>query len=773
MTTTEEAVGIDQQAMVKFLSLLHQPGQVFEVRALNTSGRYSAIWSGYFDARDTAVAQLLASDVLDKADAVYVTLNTIDPALHSRKGMHDQIMEGAKSGASTSNHDVRRLQWLLLDIDPVRPSGVASTDEQHKQAIQRAREVMVYLKDEGWPLPMAFDSGNGAALLYPIDLPPQDTELVKGALAGLDFTLSDADVHIDTSVGTGAHLVRLPGTMNRKGAGDEARPHRPAQFLGAVPPNPRSRTVGRARLEALAALVPKPETPPRKGMDFDLQGWITEHAPEFDGPTAWAGGQKWVADVCPWDSSHANRSAYIVQMGHGAIGAGCQHTSCAGNDWHVLRALREPGWQEYRPSASSERPSTALETHAPASRVRLTRMSDVTPEAVQWLWPDRIPYGKITIIAGDPGVGKSFLLEDLAARVSVGGELPDRQGRIAQGSVLMLVAEDGLADTIRPRLDGQGADASKVLVIESVDEPNGTERLVNLQKDIEQITRAIEDTAASVVIIDPINAYLGSTDGHKDTEIRNILSPLKVVAERTGAAFILVMHLSKGSAGSKPIYRVISSIGFTAAARSVLAVAKSPEDPDIRVLVPVKSSVSKDAPGLTFTINSEPALVWGEASTATAEELLGDSSGSNADASSVEDAKAFLEDELQAGPLRSSTVEQGARANGISIATLRRAQEALGISRANGSLYRETTGNKGEGGWWWKLPDSYVAHSKAPEKRATYGDKAVTTPPYVAQPLDALGVSNLPAAVNESPNSPAGTNGHGPHVAPEPGGLRV
>jgi RecA-family ATPase len=218
----------------------------------------------------------------------------------------------------------------------------------------------------------------------------------------------------------------------------------------------------------------------------------------------------------------------------------------------------------------------------------VVNLADVEARITEYLWPSRVPLSKLAIIIGDPGVGKSTLALDIAARVSTGAAWPD--GGVAPISdVVLLSAEDALDDTIRPRLDRLGADVTKIHALIGIRDA-GDQRLPNLARDVELLERVVLDRSARLVIIDPVSAYLGKTDSHRDAEVRGVLGPIAAMADRTGAAVLGVMHLNKSSQGPA-LYRAIGSIAFVAAARLVLAVAPHPEDPELRIVVPMKSNI--------------------------------------------------------------------------------------------------------------------------------------------------------------------------------------
>ena len=222
-------------------------------------------------------------------------------------------------------------------------------------------------------------------------------------------------------------------------------------------------------------------------------------------------------------------------------------------------------------------------------------LSDVTAQSVHWLWPRRIARGKLGILAGEPGEGKSTVTLDLAARLTrPGGLMPDG-APAPDGDVLLLSAEDGLRDTIRPRLDACGADVRRVHALTATRDLDGTERHLELARDLPQLEAAIERYHPVLIIIDPLSAYLGRTDTWRDNEVRALLSPLASLAERHECAILGVLHLTK-NASAKVLNRIIGSIAFVAAARVVLAVASDQDDKTRRFLLPVKNRLYPNFP---------------------------------------------------------------------------------------------------------------------------------------------------------------------------------
>ena len=229
------------------------------------------------------------------------------------------------------------------------------------------------------------------------------------------------------------------------------------------------------------------------------------------------------------------------------------------------------------------------------------RASEIKPEPIRWLWPPRIALGKNSLIAGQPGLGKSQITTYLAAVTSSGGAWPC--GELCDsGEVLILSAEDDAADTICPRLDACGANLDRVHIIEAVRDKRGSDRPFHLKHDLGRLsTELTASRGVKLVIIDPISAYLGDIDSHNNTAVRGVLAPLAKFAADHGTAVVCVTHLSK-SLSADPLTRVIGSTAFGAAVRTAFLVAADSVDPDRRLFLPIKSNISRACPGLAFRI---------------------------------------------------------------------------------------------------------------------------------------------------------------------------
>lgn len=327
-----------QDTIAQALRAIIQTGATFEIR-IPQSG--SGTMSGYYTDPELAARHVVRHD--GRVPGIYVTPNPVVPACHARAA--DKLVSRAK--ATTGDADILCRRWILIDLDPVRPSGISSTDEELEASWHRAVAIREYLWQAGWGLPLLACSGNGHHLLYLIDLPNDDAarSLVQRCLAALAFLFDDAVVKVDQGVFNSARIWKLYGTLSCKGSNTPDRPHRVAAMLEV----PELQQVSADQLQALAGRCPLPE--PRRqvqgvatvpGEAFDLAGFIQRNGLPIVTVGSWQGGTRWVLGVCPWNEAHTNRSAWIAQFPSGAVAAGCHHNGCQGRKWSDLREMLEP-----------------------------------------------------------------------------------------------------------------------------------------------------------------------------------------------------------------------------------------------------------------------------------------------------------------------------------------------------------------------------------------------------------------------------------------------
>jgi putative DNA primase/helicase len=392
--------------------------------------------------------------------------------------------------------------------------------------------------------------------------------------------------------------------------------------------------------------------------------------------------------------------------------------------------------------AEDSRTAAPLPTRVAADSVCL---ADVPVAEIDWLWPRRVAVGKVTLLAGDPGLGKSFVTLDMASRVSTGAPWPRvvrRQGDKEKGrqgdtpwqaspscsgssslspclpvslsssqpetggirqssSVVLLSAEDDLADTVRPRLEAAGADCSRIVAIRAIDgnDAEGTyRRTFELGRDLAHLTNIVEEMGdCRLVVIDPISAYLGRAGENLNAEVRALMGPLADLASRYQLAVVAVTHLRKGEGAA--IYRAMGSLAFVAAARSAWMITKDPHAPQRRLLLPMKNNLGNDVGGLAYTIvpRSDGGGAVVEWSDEDVRVSCDEPASPNVSRLPNERQKArhWLAELLENGPMPTTDVHQAAVANGFSVGTIRRA-------------FRDIDGKaekQGNGGWLWRLPE--------------------------------------------------------------------
>lgn len=334
----------------------------------------------------------------------------------------------------------------------------------------------------------------------------------------------------------------------------------------------------------------------------------------------------------------------------------------------------------------------------------MINMESVKVEQIEWLLYPFIPFGKVTIIQGDPGEGKTTMVLQIIAKLTRGEPIllnqksqkeaqKDNEKNLKQEvlpqdnpmqpvNVIYQTAEDGLGDTIKPRLLAAGADCSRVLVIDDREQP-----LTMLDVRLEE---AIMQTKARMVVLDPIQGFLGTdVDMHRANEIRPLMKRVAVLAEKYHCAIILIGHMNKNSNG-KSSYRGLGSIDFQAAARSVLIVGRLKDEPELRVMCHVKSSLAPEGKSIAFRLDKDTGFEWiGEYDISADDLLSGDSRGQKS-----RKAKEFLLEILADGGMAQKKIEEEAEKRGIKKKTLRNAKLELEID----SVKR---GNQ----WFWMLPE--------------------------------------------------------------------
>ena len=323
--------------------------------------------------------------------------------------------------------------------------------------------------------------------------------------------------------------------------------------------------------------------------------------------------------------------------------------------------------------------------------LKLINMEQVETEKIDWLLYPFIPFGKVTIVQGDPGEGKTTMVLQIIAKLTKGEAvlpsgsdepaLEEKTMALEPVNVIYQTAEDGLGDTIKPRFFSAGADCSRVMVIDDNDQA-----LTMMDARLEE---AIIQTKARLVVLDPIQGFGSEVDMHRANEIRPLMKRIAVLAEKYHCAIILIGHMNKNSNG-KSSYRGLGSIDFQAAARSVLIVGRIKDEPEIRVVCHVKSSLAPEGKSIAFRLDKDTGFEWiGEYDISADDLLSGDNRGQK-----IHVAKEFLQEFLVSGSVAQTKVAEEAEVRGIKKKTLWNAKKELEIDSVK-------IGNQ----WFWMLPE--------------------------------------------------------------------
>lgn len=369
-------------------------------------------------------------------------------------------------------------------------------------------------------------------------------------------------------------------------------------------------------------------------------------------------------------------------------------------------------------AAALEQGGTAVYSNGRRGGARVVTMAGVTPKGVEWLWPGRLPAGMVAVLDGAPGTGKSTVVLDLVARLTTGRPLPNESGGSRTPTAVVLIGnEDSPEHTIRPRLDAAGADPAQVHLLADI---GG--RPPRLPDDGEEIERVVREMGAQLLVIDPVSAYIGHADFHRDNEVRGALAPLARIGETTGATVLMLRHLRK-TGGIDAIGRGLGSVATIAVSRAGLMLLRDPDDAEARILAWPKLSVAPVPRSLRLRLQAgdgAPRITWEGTCDLTADDILARQDrahrGGGEDAATAADAAetwlmTYLGDRSD---VPAAEILAAARAQGITETTLRRAQRRLGIRPRQVGV----PGRRGGGEWHWYAPQ----RNQAPAAKWAAGD---------------------------------------------------
>lgn len=410
--------------------VLKQNNELVEVRII--SGK--ATFSGYFRDVDNLIKQLKPFENARSAN-IYFVLNKIKASCYDREQC-EQFIQNPKT--TTTDNDIEARDWLLIDIDPVRSSGVSSSDEEKEGARKIALAVYQYLKGVGFSKPISCDSGNGWHLLYSIGLEntEENKELVKSVLYALDLMFSDEVATIDTSVFNASRITKLYGTIAKKGNNSKTRPHRESKILkvpDVIVPTKK------AVLQRVANAIPKPETPSYHNnygkTQFDIDDFLSRHHIGVKKIVSTTIGRKYILDECVFDASHKAPDACIFVLNNGAIAYKCFHNSCQGYAWQDVRRKFEPDaydrkYRDFQSQRTTKPTGTTIKdlvgrAQTPTAAVPFVQLSEIEPidrstvvsipSGFRELDRKLVGFnkGEITLWSGKNGSGKSSVLNQI------------------------------------------------------------------------------------------------------------------------------------------------------------------------------------------------------------------------------------------------------------------------------------------------------------------------------------------------------------------------
>ena len=536
-----------------------------------------------------------------------------------------------------------------------------------------------------------------------------------------------------------ARVLRLPGFYHRKAephlvriVGGNGRRYGRGEILYAFPPLARSKRAGvaavgdieldqRANIEAAREYLTKRAPLAIEGRGGDTTTYrvccVVRDYALFEGTALSLLWEDWNPRCIPpwtWDELE-EKVRRALAYGRGQIGSRTPEGMLP-----AVVAVPQPEATQRAPVAS-----TAMK------RGLITRnLAEVSNEPIEWLWPNMLARGKFNLLAGAPGLGKSQLLIQIAAILSVGRKWPTGED-CKRGGVLFVQGEDGIGDTIGPRFDAAAGDRSRFEIMNLVEDVDSSgqpvKRVFHLDTDLHLIEAWFRDHPDfDTLMIDPVAAYLGKADSHKDAEVRAVLTPLADLAQALNLTIIGIAHLNKSSGSQGASGRISGSAAYVQVPRIVLMVAQDPDNPDLSVIQLHKKNICKKSPGLSYGIESivlphpkyprgieTSRIAWKGQKTIDLDEAL-DTAGRQRKTSSMDEASIWLKDYLKDGPKAMWDIEEAAKGAGLSWNSVRAAKKALGV-----------VSEKGRGDtlspWKWRLPVDHPAWLSALMPPPPYG----------------------------------------------------
>lgn len=684
---------IDAAEIRRTITTLKDPGELFEIRAIG-SGRPKVL-SGYFTDTDKAIRELERLNLSGRN--VFITLNEIDRACYSRE-QRDVFLEGR---TTTSDDDITGYKWLLADFDPVRRSGVSSSDAELSEAKDLARNVVKYGRELGLPEPVVSMSGNGCHVLYKLDIPNtvETRQLIERTLKAFDLMYSTDTVKVDTSVFNPSRISKLYGTVAQKGASSDERPHRMSRIV-QVPD--QIEPVPVELLREIASVFPEQDrarrdTKAAETTRFDVYDLLNKNGVRYTEKTG-NGYTKLILDECIFDSSHKAPDSMITISDSGALGYKCLHNSCSCYKWQDVRIKLDPTAYDTPAPTRTRETKTVPDRQNYVGLPRVISVEDIQEVDAEWLIEDVMPRGQISIWGGDGGEGKGFVVCDAIAGLTTGRPCLLDMQVVKQGftdysqlhvrdpaTVLYLSGEDSFEVTLRRRLRKAGADMTRVLTM------NFTSQLdANITTGSAALEQVIETYRPDLLVLDPLESFLDeSVKMSERNAMRQSLRPLLKYGEQYGLTTLIVAHSNKGKNvwGRK---RLADSSDLWDIARSVFLLGRTPDKH--RYMSHEKSNYGPLQKTIIFDITPDERVSFVDYSELTDRDYVLAATWDTQGKSTRTDAKDIILDALRQAtdPIPVAEIDELAEAIGLSGTTLKRAKTEL---KKDGVIKFTSTGN--------------------------------------------------------------------------------
>lgn len=602
-----EGTHIDWAEIEKAINVFQLPGEAFEVRIIGTTGKKDII-SGYF--RDTET-MLKAFETVDlRGRNIYTTLNQVKPECFARSQC-ERFEKNPQS--TTSDTEIIKYRWLFIDLDPVRPAGISSSDKELKNSFELSKKVREYLQGLEFPEPVFAASGNGYHLLYRIDVlnDKEGRTLIDRCLKVLATLFDNDKVKVDTTNSNPSRICKLHGTLAQKGTSTPDRPHRMSRII-SVPE--AVKVVSRAALDSLVGELPevptdrKAKTAPSAKV-FELEEFLADNNLTYTEDSN-DRAKIYRLDACPFDHNHKNGDAKIFIYDNGAIAFKCHHNSCRGKTWQDVRLLFDPA--AYDRELEREQDDARID----AGYLEHVRKRDQEPAAepekpkkerksrklktAEGLMHKEIPEPKVFIGVGDelpllvegtcilsakPKLGKSWLSLAMCLAVAEGKDFLGYKTRQCSALYLDLETSEALQQK-RLRKALQGGEPPKNFYLETETDRIGDGFLEQIEDYLKQ------DPDIGVIVVDVFQIIRTTAKSLKETEYEHAyrdITPLNDIAQKYHISIVLVCHDRKAVDADDPFSNILGSTGLQGAATQMIVMFKQRKDDPIHISVKGKT----------------------------------------------------------------------------------------------------------------------------------------------------------------------------------------